>query len=203
MDERSLRLVAITDDLRDGPRGLVARAQAAVRGGATMIQVRLKDADARTLVEVTRALVGVLPVPVIVNDRCDVALAAGAAGVHLGPEDVPAAAIRTIVPAGFIVGASVGARDEIALADGADYVGVGPLYATTTKLDAGTALGVDGLRDLIERIPLPAVAIGGITSSNARAALDAGALGVAVIRSVFSAPDPEAAARSLADAIGS
>ena len=203
MDEGTLRLVAITDDLRDGPRGLVARAQAAVRGGTTMIQVRLKDADARTLVEVTRALVGVLTVPVIVNDRCDVALAAGAAGVHLGPEDVPASAIRRIVPTGFLIGASVGSREEVPLADGADYVGVGPLYATTTKLDAGAALGIVGLRDLVQRVGLPAVAIGGITPTNARAAFDAGVIGIAAIRAVFSAPDPEAAARSLADAIGS
>lgn len=203
MNEAMLRLVAITDDLRDGPRGLVSRAEAAVRGGATMVQVRLKDADARTLVEVTRALVGVLPVPVIVNDRCDVALVAGAAGVHLGPEDVPAAAIRRIVPAGFVIGASVGSEAEIPLAAGADYVGVGPLHTTSTKLDAGEALGIDGVRRLVERTGLPAVAIGGITPDNARDALASGVVGVAAIRAVFSAPDPESAARALADAIGS
>lgn len=168
-----------------------------------MVQVRLKDADARTLVEVTRALVGVLPVPVIVNDRCDVALVAGAAGVHLGPEDVPAAALRRIVPVGFLIGASVGSDAEIPLAAGADYVGVGPLHATSTKLDAGDALGIDGVRRLVDRAGLPAVAIGGITPDNARDALASGVVGVAAIRAVFSAPDPESAARALADAIGS
>ena len=142
MDERALRLVAITDDLRDGADGLRARAERAVNGGATMIQLRLKDADARTLVEVAKALVRALPrVPVIVNDRLDVALVAGAAGVHVGPDDLPAAAVRRLVPEGFVVGASVGSDAEIVLARGADYVGIGPLYETASKPDAGRAIG--------------------------------------------------------------
>ncbi|HEX5581516.1 MAG TPA: thiamine phosphate synthase, partial [Gemmatimonadaceae bacterium] len=89
IDPAVLRLLAITDDLRDGPAGLVDRARAAVRGGATMIQLRLKVATARELVEVARALVAAVPAPVLVNDRADVALAAGAAGVHLGADDLP------------------------------------------------------------------------------------------------------------------
>src|SRR5687768_17124196 len=118
-DPRSLRLLAITDDLRDGRDGLVARAAAAARGGATMIQLRLKDADARTMLEVARALVDAVrahAVPVIINDRADVALAAGAAGVHVGTADVPAAALRPVVPPGFIIGASVGSPEEVELA---------------------------------------------------------------------------------------
>src|SRR5690242_12695840 len=103
-----LRLVAITDDLRDGTDGLVGRAAAAVRGGATMVQLRLKDIDPRELVQVARALVRALPVPVVVNDRADIALAAAAAGVHVGVDDLPASALRAVVPAGFIIGASVG-----------------------------------------------------------------------------------------------
>src|SRR5919199_3097398 len=108
-----LRLMAITDDLRGGAEGLAARAAAAVRGGATMIQVRLKDEDARTVTAVARLLVERLPVPVIVNDRVDVALAAGAAGAHLGAEDLPAAAIRPFVPAEFVLGVSVGSDEEV------------------------------------------------------------------------------------------
>src|SRR6185312_7107860 len=106
----ALTLVAITDALRGDAAELVSRACAAARGGATMIQLRLKDADARTTVEVGRALIASLPadVPLIVNDRADVAIAAGAAGVHLGPEDVPPAALRRVVPRAFIIGASVG-----------------------------------------------------------------------------------------------
>ena len=202
MDERALRLVAITDDLRDGVDGLRSRAERAVNGGATMIQLRLKDADARTLVEVAKALVRALPrVPVIVNDRLDVALVAGAAGVHVGPDDLPAAAVRRLVPEGFVVGASVGSDAEIVLARGADYVGIGPLYETASKPDAGRAIGPVAFARLAKACRIPAVAIGGIDASNAGAAIRAGAAGVAVIRAVFGAPDPEGAARAIRAAV--
>ena len=202
MDERALRLVAITDDLRDGVDGLRARAERAVNGGATMIQLRLKDADARTLVEVAKALVRALPrVPVIVNDRLDVALVAGAAGVHVGPDDLPAAAVRRLVPEGFVVGASVGSDAEIVLARGADYVGIGPLYETSSNPDAGRAIGPVAFARLAKACRIPAVAIGGIDAANASAAMRAGAAGVAVIRAVFGAPDPESAARAIRAAV--
>jgi len=199
-----LTLVAITDGMTSDPARLVARAQAAARGGATMIQLRLKDADARTMVEVARALVASLPagVPLIVNDRADVAIAAGAAGVHVGPEDVPPAALRRVVPPGFIIGASIGSDAEVALATDADYVGIGPVYATDSKYDAGAAIGTERLAELIACTRRPAVAIGGIDASNAAAAVAAGATGVAVIRAIFGATDPEQAARSLRAAIG-
>jgi thiamine-phosphate pyrophosphorylase len=203
MEAGLLRLVAITDDLRDGAPGLVSRAGRAVRGGATMIQLRLKDADARTLVEVARALVRALPgVPVIVNDRLDVALAAGAAGVHVGPDDLPAAAVRRLVPPAFIVGASVGSDAEVVLAQGADYVGIGPVYETLSKPDAGRAIGTVALARLARSCRVPAVAIGGITAQNAMAPIMAGAAGVAVIRAVMAAADPEKAAREIREAMG-
>jgi thiamine-phosphate pyrophosphorylase len=178
-----LTLVAITDDLRGDAPGLVARAQAAARGGATMIQLRLKDADARTLVEVARALIASLPhdVPLIVNDRADVAIAAGAAGVHVGDEDVPPAALRRVVPSDFIIG---------------------PVYSTDSKHDAGAAIGTEGLAELIVQAKRPAVAIGGIDATNAAAAVMAGATGVAAIRAIFGARDPEQAARSIRAALG-
>ena len=202
LDPDTLRVLAITDDLRDGVAGLVGRAEAAARGGATMVQLRLKEVDGRTLVEVARALVAALPVPVIVNDRADVALAAGAAGVHLGAEDVPPRALRRLVPAGFIIGASVGSDAELSNAEGADYVGIGPVFPTTSKSDAGEAIGVAEFGRLAGLCGLPAVAIGGITAENARAVIEAGARGVAVIRAVFSADDPAQAARSLRLATG-
>jgi thiamine-phosphate pyrophosphorylase len=201
-DPETLTLLIITDDLRDGMAGLVARAAAAVRGGATMLQLRLKDADARTQVEVARALIATLPVPVIVNDRADVALAAGAAGVHVGADDLPVDALRRITPPGFIIGASVGSEAEAERADGADYVGIGPVYGTASKDDAGDAIGVDGFARLRARCPAPAVAIGGIDASNAGAVISAGARGIAVIRAVMRAPEPEAAARAIRSAIG-
>lgn len=199
----SLRLIAITDDVRDGIDGLLGRAAAAVRGGATMIQLRLKDVDARDLVRIARGLVETVPAPVIVNDRADVALAAGAAGVHVGIDDVPAAALRRVVPADFIIGASVGSDDEVGWSAGADYVGIGPVYATASKLDAGTAIGLDEFARLARLTGLPAVAIGGIDASNWRDTLGAGAHGIAVIRAIFSAADPESAARALSSATGS
>ena len=199
----SLRLIAITDNVRDGVDGLIARAAAAVRGGATMIQLRLKDVDARDLVRIARGLVETIPAPVIVNDRADIALAAGAAGVHVGVDDLPAAALRKVVPADFIIGASVGSEDEVKWSVGADYVGIGPVYATVSKPDAGEAIGIAEFARLAKLTGLPAVAIGGIDASNWRDTLGAGANGVAVIRAIFSAPDPEVAAKALLSASGS
>lgn len=199
-----LTLVAITDDMHGDAANLISRAQAAARGGATMLQLRLKDADARTLVEVARALIASLPrdVPLIVNDRADVAIAAGAAGVHVGAEDLPPAALRRVVPSDFIIGASVGAEAELPFAADADYVGIGPVYATDSKHDAGTAIGTERLAELVVRAKRPAVAIGGIDATNATAAVQAGATGVAAIRAIFGARDPEQAARAIRTAIG-
>jgi thiamine-phosphate pyrophosphorylase len=200
VNRESLRLVAITDDLRDGTEGLVARAAAAVRGGATMVQLRLKDVDPRDLLVVARTLVDALPVPVIVNDRADIALASGAAGVHVGVDDIPAAALRRIVPAGFIIGASVGSDAEVPCAKGADYVGIGPVFATTSKRDAGDAIGAAEFARLAQLTGLPAVAIGGIDATNVQEVRRAGGHGVAVIRAIFAAADPERAARALSSA---
>jgi thiamine-phosphate diphosphorylase len=197
----ALRLIAITDDLRDGVDGLAARAAAAVRGGATMVQVRLKNADARLLAEVVRRFVRDLPVPVVVNDRVDVALAAGAAGVHVGADDLPVAAVRAIAPAMFIVGASLGSDDEAANAATADYVGIGPVFGTASKPDAGTAIGTSGFARLSALTGAPGIAIGGITPDNARALAAAGAHGVAAMASIFGAADPERAARALRAAL--
>lgn len=203
IDRSVLRLIAITDNVRDGQTGLLERAKAAALGGATCIQLRLKDVPARDLVELARELVRAVGVPVIINDRADVAIAAGAAGVHLGPDDVPPAAVRTFAPDGFIIGASVGTTDEVAGAEGADYVGIGPVFATGSKRDAGVAIGVEGFSRLAAVTGLPAVGIGGVTQENARELVNAGAAGVAVIAAVFGATDPCAAARELASAIGS
>jgi thiamine-phosphate pyrophosphorylase len=182
-DPLSLRLIAITDDLRDGMEGLVRRSVAAAEGGATMVQLRLKNAEARLMVEVARRLIAALPVPLVVNDRLDVALAA-------------------IVPAGFVIGASIGSDAEAPLAEGADYVGIGPVYATSSKDDAGAAIGVREFERLRILTRKPAVAIGGIAPDNAHDVIKSGAAGVAVIRSVLAAPDPLVAARELRSAIG-
>lgn len=201
LDPSVLALVAITDDLRDGVAGLVARGAAAARGGATMLQVRLKHASSRELVEVTRALVAAVAVPVLVNDRADVALAAGAAGVHLGIDDLPVDAVRALAPPGFIVGASFGDEAERAHAHAADYVGIGPVHATASKSDAGSAIGIEGFARLRALVPCPAIAIGGVAAPDAAGLCAAGAAGLAVIRAVFGSADPEAAARTIRRAV--
>jgi thiamine-phosphate pyrophosphorylase len=201
IDPGILRLIAITDDLRDGVPGLAERAAAAVRGGASMVQVRLKNASALETVEVARAIVELVEVPVIVNDRFDIALAAGAAGVHLGADDIPVSAARSVVPPGFIIGTSAGSDKEAARAAGADYVGIGPVFGSDSKLDAGPAIGIEEFAGLARRTGLPSVAVGGITPQNVRAIFEGGAAGVAVIRAIFADSDPEGAARRLASAI--
>lgn len=201
IDAGALRLVAITDDLRDGASGLVARAAAAVRGGSSMVQLRLKDASARELVEVARMLVSMLSVPVIVNDRFDVAIASGAAGVHLGADDLPLRAVRLAAPAGFIIGSSAGNDAELERAAGADYVGIGPVFGSASKLDAGPAIGVEEFQRLAKNASMPALAVGGLTAENVKRVFSAGAAGAAVIRGIFGDSDPALAARRLADAI--
>jgi thiamine-phosphate pyrophosphorylase len=201
MDPATIRLIAITDHIRDGKAGLIARAAQAAHGGATCIQLRLKDVPARDLVGVARELVRAVGVPVIVNDRADVAIAAGAAGVHLGAGDVPPSAIRRIAPPDFIIGASVGNDAEVAGAAGADYVGIGPFFATGSKEDAGVPLGPEGFSQLAHAVGLPAVAIGGVTAENAAVTIAAGAAGVASIAGVFGSSDPALAARRICSAI--
>jgi thiamine-phosphate pyrophosphorylase len=166
-----------------------------------MVQVRDKEAAPRELLPLVRALVDALPVPVLVNDRVDVALAAGAAGAHLGQDDVPIRAVRPYVPAGFVLGTSVGTTGEAEQArlTPADYWSVGPCFATSTKPDAGTPLGPGGFAALARLAPrdVPVIGIGGISVANAGLILRAGAVGVAVIAAVLGAPDPETAARAL------
>lgn len=193
----AITLIAITDDLRDGVDGLVARSLAAERGGITMLQVRLKEATSRDLLRVTRALVGALRVPVIVNDRVDIAVAAGAAGAHVGIHDLPVHLARRLAPPGFLVGASLTQAGELVELDDADYAGVGPLFGTPSKHDAAPPTGLaDGLA-LARRSARPSVAIGGVDATNAAVIVQAGFDGVAVIRAVLSQPDPEAAARAV------
>ena len=202
LDPRILRLVAITDDAEDSRSTLVDRVAAAVRGGATSVQVRLKSAPPREVVEITRAIMVRTSVPVIVNDRADIALAAGAAGVHVGEADLPVVAIRRFAPANFIIGASLGSDTELANAKVADYVGIGPVFGSDSKGDAGGAIGVDGFERLAAMVEVPALAVGGITADRALQIIVHGAIGVAVINSIFRAADPELATREIADAIG-
>lgn len=177
----------------------------AVAGGATIVQVRWKDGAPADILQLARALVAALPVPVLLNDRVDIALAAGAAGAHLGWDDPPLDALRPHVPAGFLLGISVGTPEEAARADAAsaDYWSVGPCFVTPTKADAGPALGPEGFAVLARHAPagVPVIGIGGITAATVPLIVQAGAAGVAVIGAVLTAPDPQAAARELRAAV--
>jgi thiamine-phosphate pyrophosphorylase len=173
-----------------------------VRGGATSIQVRLKDATPREIVAIATEMVSTLGVPIIVNDRADLALAAGAAGVHVGPADLPVKAIRRVVPADFVIGASYGDDAEFENARFADYVGIGPIAVSPSKFDAGSAIGIPEFRRLASRVNQPAVGVGGVTPALAKELFAAGASGVAVLSGIFGVSDPEKAAASFLSASG-
>jgi thiamine-phosphate pyrophosphorylase len=190
----------VTDDRLVEGRDLVALALAAERGGATSVQLRLKWASPREQVERGRALVAALRIPVLVNDRPDIALAIGAAGVHLGPDDLPVALTRRIAPPGFIIGASVGSVDEAGAAVEADYWGIGPWRATATKGDAGEALGAEGFRGLVALSDgKPCIAIGGVRPEDVPLVLAAGGSGVAVVSGILEEKDVEQVTRRYAE----
>ena len=185
----------VTDDALLADRDPVALAVAAERGGVTALQLRLKLASAREQAMLTRRLVSALGIPVLVNDRPDIAIAAGAAGVHLGADDVPVELARRIAPAGFMIGASVGSEGEAAAAREADYWGVGPWRITTTKGDAGLALGEPGFARLVRLAAgTPCIAIGSVRPEDVRAVLAAGGAGVAVASGILGSADVEQAA---------
>jgi thiamine-phosphate pyrophosphorylase len=197
-----LSLYLVTDRAMTASRGLVETVRAAAAGGATIVQLRDKEADDADLVARARALVEALAgttLRVIVNDRADIAAAAGAHGVHLGQDDGDPARARALLGPGAIIGQSAGDLGELARVDPGlvDYVGIGPFASTATKGDAGAPLGAAGFARLRAATPLPAVAIGGIGPANAAQAIAAGADGVAVVSAICAASDPEAAARTL------
>ncbi len=177
---------------------------AAVRGGVTLVQLREKALGDGELIEVARALKGLLAplgVPLILNDRVEVVRAAGADGVHLGQDDLDAARAREILGPDRLIGVSAGTPEEAARVDRthADYVGIGAVYATATKSDAGPPIGTAGLAALAGELrPLPVVAIGGIGVGQASEVMATpGVDGIAVVSAICGAPDPEAAARDL------
>jgi thiamine-phosphate pyrophosphorylase len=189
-----------------GERDLVDVVRAAIRGGATAIQLRDKGASTRDQIELGCALLAVTRpagVPLIVNDRIDVALGIDADGAHVGQDDMPAPLARRLLGPERILGVSAGTVEEALQAqrDGADYLGTGDVYGTPTKADAGVPIGVDGLAEVVRAVSIPVVAIGGIKPDNAAAAIQAGAAGIAVISAVIGAADPEAAARKLREIV--
>jgi thiamine-phosphate diphosphorylase len=198
-------LYAIVDPLDTGrtPADLAA---ALLAGGARLLQLRLPEASARDLLEAARAIVPVARrsgATFLVNDRPDVARAAGADGVHLGQDDLPVAAARQVLGPTAIVGLSTHDPEQAraAVAAGADYIGVGPIFTTTTKADALPARGLELLRTVRALVPVPIVAIGGITPETAVTVRAAGADAVAMIAGLVRTPDPAATVRRVIAAL--
>jgi thiamine-phosphate pyrophosphorylase len=200
-----LTLYVVLDPRLTAGRALMDVARAALQGGAAVLQLRDKEASPRELVaaaDVLAALTRAAGARFVVNDHVDIAAAVGA-GVHLGPDDLAVSAARTRLgpeaTIGFSAGTSVEARD--AERAGADYLGTGAVYSTSSKADAGAPIGIDGLESVLRATTLPVVAIGGIAPGRAASCIVAGAAGVAVITAVTLAADVAGAARALRDEV--
>ena len=201
-----LRLIVLTDHRLASPRSVLEVVEASLAAGAPAVQLRDKEATSRELHEQAirlRELTRRYGALLFVNDRLDVALAAGADGVHLGPDDLPLAAARKVAPPPFLIGVSIddpdAARD--AEAAGADYIGCGAVFGTTTKQDVGNErIGPEGLEAVARAVDIPVVGIGGVTVENVDLLPATGAAGVAVVGAVMASKDPTNATRRLLDA---
>jgi thiamine-phosphate pyrophosphorylase len=198
-----LRLIVITDAQLAAPRTVLHIVEAALHAGAPAVQLRDKSASARDLAETGRALLTLTRAAdalLFINDRLDVALAVGADGVHVGPDDLPVEAVRRCAPEGFLVGSST---DEPRIArelvrGGADYIGCGAVWPTETKRNAGASIGLPGLQHVVESVDVPVVAIGGIDGARAaEIATHTNAAGVAVVGAVMAARDVKATVEEL------
>lgn len=204
---RRLRLIVVTDAALAAPHTVVEVVDQALAAGAPAIQLRNKGESARSLLTIGRELrvltreAGAL---FFVNDRVDVALALEADGVHLGPDDLPVTAARRIVPEGFLIGRSADDTDVArrAVAEGADYIGCGTVFRTSTKVDAGAVIGVEGLSRVARAVAVPVVGIGGITEDRAEDLANSGAAGVAVVGAVMRSGDVARTVGRLLDAWG-
>lgn len=199
-------LYLVTDRSLCGGRQLLDVVRESVQGGVTLVQLREKRAATRDFVELARALISELRpvgIPLLVNDRIDVALAVGAEGVHIGQSDMPYEMARELMGPEAIIGLSVETLDQAREAEGlnVDYFGVSPIFTSSTKTDTGTPWGLEGLRTLRQISSKPLVAIGAIDTGNAAEVIDAGADGIAVVSAICAASSPSRAARLLKGAI--
>lgn len=203
MKNFDLSLYLVLDpDLCGGAEGMLRTTAEAVEGGATIVQLRAPAWKKRVLAACARDLLKILRprgVPLIINDHADVAAAVGADGLHVGQDDLSPADARRIIGPDMILGLSAGSMAEVRGADPAlvDYLGIGPVWATATKKDAGAAVGLDGLAALRAATPLPVVAIGGIGASNAADVMRTGVDGIAVVSAICGQASPRTAAENL------
>jgi thiamine-phosphate pyrophosphorylase len=190
---RPFRLCYITDRNALKPENLSWRIREAVRAGVDLIQIREKDLPTRDLAALVHQALETArgtSTRILVNDRLDVAIALGAAGVHLGTQSIPVDTARRIVPKGFLIGASCHSigEAEAAQAAGADYIVFGPVFKTASKLQYGPPVGLEKLREAAAKISIPVLALGGITPNRVKSCLDAGAAGIAGISIFQSCP---------------
>ncbi|MGH2534050.1 MAG: thiamine phosphate synthase [Thermomicrobiales bacterium] len=203
--EQALRVYLVADP--DHSRhDIVDGTAAAIAGGVSMVQLRAKHLSDREFVELARTLRSLChahSVPFIVNDRIDVALAVVADGVHLGVDDLPLEIARGLMGPNAIIGYSPEADDQCVAAGplGADYLGIGPIYGTSAKEDAGEAIGVDAVGRRASLSGLPVIGIGGINAENAAKVISAGGYGVAVVNAILGQDDPKNAAERLVTAV--
>jgi thiamine-phosphate diphosphorylase len=202
-DRLSVYLVA---DPEATSRELVDDVRQALAGGVTAVQLRAKNGSDReilALAERLKMLCDEHSALFIVNDRIDIALASGACGVHLGIGDLPVAAARAVAPSDFVVGYSPEVDEDIEQArlDGATYFGIGPIFGTQSKSDAGEAIGLEEFSRRVLHAGIPSIGIGGINAENAGVVIETGAIGVAVISAILGSPDPKEAARQLSMAV--
>ena len=194
-------LYVVTDEGLSRGKTHAEIAQEAVAGGADVIQLRDKTADSASLYAAACEIAEICSGKALffVNDRLDIALAAGADGVHVGQSDLPAAVVRSLVPEDFLIGVSVGSVEEAvkAVEDGADYVAVSPVFSTASKHDAGDGHGLDTARAICNAVSVPVVGIGGPNKENIPEVVAAGIDGIAVISAVVSQEDISASAAEL------
>ena len=195
-------LYAITDRKMLGDVSEVEAARLCFEGGADVVQLRMKDTDGGEMLEKAKAIQEIAQQYCkffIVNDRLDIAVLAGADGVHLGQTDIPVQEARRLVGDEMIIGVSASTVEEAvkAVDDGADYIGVGSIFNTSTKPDADQGIGLDTLMDICQAVDVPVVAIGGINMGNIRDVIRAGADGAAVVSAIMTKPDIKAAAHEL------
>lgn len=195
-------LYLVTDRSLSKGRSTKTIVEAAIRGGVSCIQLREKNCSTREFVEQARSLQPLLKqhrVPLIINDRLDIALAIGADGIHLGQEDMHISDARRLAGSRMIIGISAENLGNAIEAErqGADYIGISPVFATSTKTDTAPPLGLDGIHRIRNAVSIPLVGIGGINQDNASDIINAGADGVAVVSAIVSAGCPETAAALL------
>ncbi len=203
MKPQDLLVYLVTDRSLCLGRPLEEIVAQAAQGGCTMVQLREKEADTGEFVELARALhklLKPLSIPLLINDRVDVALAAGVEGVHVGQSDMLVKDVRKLMGPDAIIGLSVETEAELLDAQNrpVDYIGIGPVYPTQTKKDVkGSPWGPEGLKRAVKLSSLPLVAIGGVQRENARAVAGSGVAGIAVVSAICSAPSPAEATREL------